>query len=71
MFTIKSFNYLNSMRLMENKVGIINLQLGNVKSVYNTLEYLNETYICKKILRFKKVNSIILPGVGTTIMVLN
>ena len=29
------------MHLMENKVGIVNLNLGNVKSVYNALEYLN------------------------------
>ncbi len=54
------------MHLMENKVGIVNLNLGNVKSVYNALEYLNaKPVFVRKYSDLKKVNSIILPGVGS------
>lgn len=47
-------------------LGIINLEISNLTSVLNALEYVSINYIViEKTTDFFKVNKIILPGVGT------
>ena len=50
---------------MKKKIGILDIGLGNLKSVYNALEYLdtNPIYI-KNPQDIDKVSKIVFPGVG-------
>ncbi len=46
-------------------VGIVNYGMGNIKSVYNAIEYLGgSAFICEKPSDLSKATKIIIPGVG-------
>ena len=51
---------------MKNKTGIIDLGLGNIRSVFNALEYLdgNPVYISSS-KDLNKINRLVFPGVGS------
>lgn len=48
-----------------NKIGIVNIGLGNVNSVYRAIKYLGySSEMCSEPNQLKKMDKIILPGVG-------